>query len=63
MKEYEVLRPWHGAKAGEKFKAEQLHPALKSHVREVFSQLDDNLTPTTLGTSKRGRQNKPEAEY
>lgn len=47
MKEYEVMRPWHGVKAGEKFKTEQLHPALKSHVREVSGQSDGELTPST----------------
>lgn len=64
MPKYEVMRPWHGVKAGQVFEADQLHPALASHVREVPIQTEAELTPAPpeAGTTKRGRQAKLENE-
>jgi len=64
MAKYEVMKPWYGVKVGQVFEADQLHPALSSHVREAPSQTDGELTPATpeTGTAKRGRQTKAENE-
>ncbi|AQS50729.1 hypothetical protein PAEH1_02675 [Paenalcaligenes hominis] len=41
MKEYEVIRPWHGVSKGDVVKLKKLHPSLESHVRPVAGQAAD----------------------
>lgn len=35
---YEVIRPWHGVKAGDVVTLKKLHPALKANVRPLRGQ-------------------------
>ncbi len=64
MPQYEVMRPWHGVRAGETFEADVLHPALASHVRVVPDDVRGELTPATPDAvaPKRGRPSKAENE-
>lgn len=53
MAKYEVMKPWHGVKVGQVFETDQLHPALKSHVREALEQPEGELTPATLSATSK----------
>lgn len=46
MMKYEIIRPWHGTKAGDVVEMEKLHPALKSHVRPLKGAAAE-LVPAT----------------
>lgn len=63
MMKYEIIRPWHGTKAGDVVEMEKLHPALKSHVRPLKGAAAE-LVPATpaASTPRRGRQAKPETD-
>ncbi|AZV93585.1 glycoprotein [Pseudomonas sp. S 311-6] len=59
MAKYEVIRPWHGVKAGQIVELAKLHPALKSNVRPLRGEAAE-LVPATpeAGTTKRVRPPK-----
>lgn len=47
---YEVIRPWHGVKAGQIVELAKLHPALKANVRPLRGQAAE-LVPATPSAS------------
>lgn len=53
MPKYEVMRPWHGVRAGDVVEIAELHPALRPNVRELRGNSD--LTPATP-TAPSGKQ-------
>lgn len=59
---YEVIRPWHGVKAGQVVNLPKLHPALKANVRPLRGEAAE-LVPATpeAGAPKRGRPAKGDA--
>lgn len=46
---YEVIRPWHGVKAGDVVTLKTLHPALNANVRPLRGQAAE-LVPATPNT-------------
>lgn len=49
MTRYEVIRPWHGVRAGDVVELEVLHPSLRASVRPVRSATNVQLVPATPG--------------
>lgn len=47
MSKYEVVKPWHGVSSGDVVELEELHPALKSHVRKLSEKSSAEMTPAT----------------
>lgn len=52
---YEVIRPWHGVKAGDVVTFKKLHPALRANVRPLHGQAAELVpaTPYTLTGDKK----------
>jgi hypothetical protein len=51
---YEVIRPWHGVKAGDVVELKQLHPALKTNVRPIQGGAAKLEPATPGGAPKKG---------
>lgn len=58
MAKYEVVRPWNGVTLGQVIELENLHPALKSNVRQMLGEAGGELTPATpeAGTETKSRK-------
>ncbi|SFA94945.1 hypothetical protein SAMN05216502_104251 [Citrobacter amalonaticus] len=58
MAKYEVVRPWFGVKVGDVVELKELHPALKSNVREMMGEAGGELKPVTpdAGTGEKSRK-------
>ncbi|OAE52873.1 glycoprotein [Achromobacter insolitus] len=61
MPKYEVIRPWHGVKAGDVLELSRVHPALKSNVRQLGSEAAELVAATPEASMpRRGRPPKAE---
>lgn len=49
MPKFEVVRGWHGVKAGDVLVLDKVHPALESHLRLMQGEAGGELTPATPG--------------
>lgn len=47
MSKYEVVKPWHGVALGQVVDMDEVHPALKSHVRLMNGDAGGTLAPAT----------------
>lgn len=51
MPKYEVVKPWHGVKAGDVVVLDKLHPALKANVRAMKGEAGELVPATPAGTN------------
>lgn len=49
MARYVITRPWFGVEEGQIMTSDSLHPALKSHVRELIEEETHRLTEPETG--------------
>lgn len=58
MSKYEVVKPWHGVALGQTVEMDNVHPALKSHLRLMRGDSGAELTPATpsASTEKQARK-------
>ncbi|MGC1034159.1 hypothetical protein [Pantoea agglomerans] len=55
---YEVVKAWHGVSVGDVVALEDVHPALKSHVRKMSGAVQAELIPATPEASTDNKARK-----
>lgn len=51
MPKYEVVKPWHGVKAGDVVVLDTVHPALKANVRPLRGEAAELVPATPAGAN------------